>query len=114
MSDLLTELTTALTPILPVETGFFSAQPPDEYYTLTPITDTFDLHADDSPGYDVQSIRVSLYTRGNYTQRKRQTIRAFLSTGAFVVSCMYVEFEPDTGYHHYAFDCEKQYHLEVP
>lgn len=35
---------------IPVETGVFTDPAPDTYLVLTPLSDTFDLHADDRPG----------------------------------------------------------------
>ena len=49
--SLLSELkTVADTCAIPVETGVFSGVPPDLYLVITPMVDTFALHADDSPG----------------------------------------------------------------
>ena len=55
---------------IPVETGVFSDAAPDTYLVLTPLSDTFDLHADNAPGYDVQEARLSLYSQGNYMKDK--------------------------------------------
>ena len=49
-----------------VETGVFSDTPPSEYLVLTPLVDTFDLHADNAPGTDIQEVRLSLFTKGSY------------------------------------------------
>ena len=38
---------------VPVETGVFSDAAPDTYLVLTPLSDTFDLHADNRPSVDV-------------------------------------------------------------
>lgn len=39
---------------VPVETGVFSDTAPDTYLVLTPLSDSFDLHADNCPGIDTQ------------------------------------------------------------
>ena len=67
---------TALTTVhatvsLPVETGVFSGTAPDEYVVITPLADTFGAHSDNRPGFEVQEARISLFTKGNYQQRKR-------------------------------------------
>ena len=36
--------------VCPVETGVFSDAAPDTYLVLTPLSDTFDLHADNRSG----------------------------------------------------------------
>ena len=45
---------------IPVETGVFSGVPPDLYLVITPMADTFELHADNFPGYDTQEARLSV------------------------------------------------------
>ena len=50
--SLLSEIKTVVTSCsLPLETGVFSGEPPDEYVVVIPLADTFELHADDAPGY---------------------------------------------------------------
>ena len=33
-----------------VETGVFSGKAPDAYLVITPLSDSFELHADNAPG----------------------------------------------------------------
>ena len=69
--SLLSELkTVADTCAIPVETGVFSGVPPDLYLVITLMADTFELHADNSPGYDTQEARLSLFVKGSYTATK--------------------------------------------
>ena len=69
--SLLSELkAVADTCAIPVETGVFSGVPPDLYLVITPMADTFELHADNSPGYDTQEARLSLFVKGSYTAIK--------------------------------------------
>ena len=44
---------TALLPVLdvPMETGVFSNMAPDQYLVIVPLSDSFDLHADNEPGW---------------------------------------------------------------
>lgn len=56
---------------VPVETGVFSDVAPDTYLVLTPLSDSFDLHADNRPSVDVQEVRLSLFCKENYTKGKR-------------------------------------------
>jgi len=72
--SLLTELNTILPAIVPVETGIFSDTPPDRYAVITPLSDEFDLYADNEPGVDIQAARISLFDKGNYTKMKNQII----------------------------------------
>ena len=43
---------------IPVETGVFSGPAPSTYTVLVPISDGFDLHADNEPGVDIQEVRI--------------------------------------------------------
>jgi hypothetical protein len=110
--SVLEELNTILTPILPVETGVFSGVPPDEYLVLTPMTDEFALFGDDQPLIDISEVRISLFTKGNYLQRKRQVTAALLGAEFTITDRRYVGHEDDVGYHNYAIDVAKQYETE--
>ena len=71
--SLLSELKIVIEAVgLPVETGVFSDEPPDEYVVVTPLADTYELHADNLPEYEIQEARLSLFSRGNYLKRKKQ------------------------------------------
>lgn len=109
----LEEIKGCLEPLgVPIETGVFSGTPPDEYIVLTPLTEDFELHADDIPTYDVQEVRISVFSKGNYLALKNKIIRALLRADFFITDRRYVEHENDTGYHHYAVDTAKQYEFE--
>jgi hypothetical protein len=109
----LSELNTIISAIpLSVETGVFSGVAPDEYVVLTPLTDSFALHADNRPHADVQEVRLSLFTKGNYRMRKSQLEAALLAADFTVTERRYVGFEDDTKYFSYAIDAAKTYDLE--
>ncbi len=110
--SILAELNTLLSPILPVETGVFSAKPPDEYLVLTPMTDEFSLFGDNTPLFDLSEVRISLFSKGNYLQRKNQITLALLDADFTITDRRYIGYESDTGYHHYAIDVAKSYELE--
>ena len=110
--NILAELNTLLAGILPVETGVFSGKAPDEYVVITPLADTFPVHADNRPQCETQEARLSLFSKGNYLKRKQQTVSAILATDFTITSRLYVGHEDDTGYHHYAIDVAKNYELE--
>lgn len=97
---------------VPVETGVFSDTPPDEYVVVTPLTDTYELHADDYPGYETQEAQLSLFSKGNYLQRKKQLSNALLAADFVITDRRYIGHENDTGYHHYAIDVAKLYEME--
>jgi hypothetical protein len=107
------ELTALITGIpLPVETGVFSGVPPDEYCVLTPMTEDFVLHGDNRPLIDVSEVRISLFCKGNYLQRKRQIVSLVLAADFTITDRRYVAHEDDTGYHHMAIDVAKHYEME--
>ena len=97
---------------LPVETGVFSGKAPDEYVVLTPLVDSFTLHADNRPGYETQEVRLSLFCRGNHFARARQLAKALLQAGFTIMGRRYVGREDDTSYHHATIDVAKTYRWE--
>lgn len=111
--SLLSDLNEVLMPLgIHIETGVFSGVPPDEYLVFIPLTDIFEVHADNRPGFDVQEVRISLFSKGNYLERKRQITTALLNADFTVTERRYIGHEDDTGYHHYAIDVAKNYGLE--
>ena len=111
--SLLSDLNEVLMPLgIPIETGIFSGAPPDEYLVVIPLKDKFEVHADNRPSFDVQEVRISLFSRGNYQRRKRQITVALLNADITVTERRYIGFEEDTKYHHYAIDVMKEYEME--
>ena len=92
-----------------VETGVFSDVPPDTYAVLTPLSDSFDIHADNKPGVDVQEVRLSLFSKDNYLKMKNIIIHALIAADITITNRRYIGHEDDTGYHHYAIDVAKSY-----
>ena len=78
---------------------------------ITPMADTFELHADNSPGYDTQEARLSLFVKGSYTAIKDTLVRALLGADFCITDRRYIAHEDDTGFHHYAIDVAKLYQL---
>ena len=110
--SILSELNALLeTTNIPVETGVFSGVPPDEYLVLTPLSDTFAVFGDNKPLADINEVRVSLFSKNNYLQRKNQLVR-MLQADFVITDRRYIGHEDDTGYHHYAIDVAKYYELE--
>ena len=97
---------------IPIETGVFSDAAPEEYVVITPLDDSYELHADNAPGFETQEVRLSLFSKGNYMKRKKQLSNALLSADFTITDRQYIGHEDDTGYHHYAIDVAKLYELE--
>ena len=111
--SLLSELNAIMTDLdLLVETGKFQFLPNAAYVVLTPLSDSYDIHADNAPGIDVQEVRVSLFTKGNYTTLKNKLIRAFRAADLTITDRRYVGHDDATGYHNYAIDVANYYELE--
>ena len=79
---------------------------------VVPLSDTFDLHADNTPGVDVQEARLSLYSQGNYIAAKNAVVRSLLAADFTITARQYIGFETETGYHHYNVDVAKHYEME--
>ncbi len=111
--SILAQLNTIITGLgLPVETGVFSGKAPPEYVVITPLADTFALHADNRPQRDIREARLSLYVQGNYLRRHNAVVRALLAADFTVTARQYVGHEPDTNYHHTAIDVAYDYPIE--
>lgn len=111
--SILSDLNDVLEPLhIPIETGVFSGVPPDEYLVFIPLTDIFEVYADNRPGFDVQEVRISIFSKGNYQQRKRQITTALVNAYFTITERRYIGHEDDTGYHHYVIDVAKNYGLE--
>lgn len=111
--SILFELNTLLNDInVPLETGFFSEIPPDEYIVITPLNDSFAVYCDNKPEIVVQQVRISLFSKNNYTIRKNQLARLLLQADFLITDMRYLGHEDDTGYHHYAIDIVKEYNME--
>lgn len=111
--SVLSDIQSALSGLdIPIETGVFSDVAPAKYIVVVPIADTFDLHADNAPGCDVQEARLSLYAQGSYTKEKNAIVKALLAFDFTITERRYIGYETETGYHHYAVDVAKHYEME--
>ena len=104
MSLLETLKTTIVALNIPCETTVYSGKAPDKYTVLTPMDDLYKLHADNTPGVNVEEVRVSLYAKGNYLSTKVAIESAILSAGLTITARKYIGREDDTGYNHLAID----------
>jgi hypothetical protein len=109
---ILDELTALLSPLLPVETGVFSEKAPAEYVVLTPLADDFSLFGSDQPDCEIQHVRLSLFSKGNYILRARQLVKALLAAGFTITARQYIGRDDDSGYFSLAIDICKIYEWE--
>jgi hypothetical protein len=95
-----------------VETGRFSSIPPDVYLVITPLVELFEVHADNNPDYEIQEARLSLFSKNSYTSIKNTLVRTLLVADFTIKERRYIEYEDNTGYHHYAIDVAKPYKFQ--
>ena len=112
MSILLNIITALTSTNIPIETSVFSGKAPDEYIILTPLNDNYPNYADNKPIQEIQSARLSLFSKSNYIALKNSISKLLLDADFTITDRLYVEFESDTKYHHYVIDIEKIYQLE--
>jgi len=92
---------------LPCEAGTFKKTPaPDQYVVLDPLSDSFSC-ADDEPDTEVQSARVSIYSKQSYTRVAKLIAKALIGAGLTITDRRYIGHEDEAGYHHYAIDVEE-------
>ena len=110
--SILQDISQALAPLgIPIETGVFSEKPPEEYLVLVPMSDIFDHYADDLPGAELQEVRLSLFSKGNYQKRKSEISKVLLEADFTITDRRYLGYEEDTDFHHFAIDVAKIYEL---
>lgn len=97
---------------IPVESGVFSEITPNQYCVLTPLTDEFDMFANNQPMIDIQEVRISFFSKGNYLKMKTQIIKALLKSDFTIMSRLFLGFDEETNYYHVAIDVAKHYEME--
>lgn len=97
---------------IPIETGVFTETAPEKYIVIVPLSDTFDVHADNRPEIDVQEARISIFCKGSYTKEKNSIVKLLLKSDFTITDRRYIGYEPDTGYFHYNVDVAKYYEME--
>jgi hypothetical protein len=112
-NSILKDIGEVLEPLgVPIEAGVFSKKAPDEYLVLTPMSDIFDHYADDLPRAELQEVRLSLFSKGNYQARKNEVVSVLIRAGFIITDRRYLGYEEDTGFHHFAIDVAKVYELD--
>lgn len=61
---------------------------------------------------DISSVRISLYTKGNYLSLKNSIVKALINDGYTLTNRQYIGYETEIMYHHYNIDVENYYETE--
>lgn len=96
----------------PIATGVYKGSATDTYIVLVPLSDNFELHADNTPNAEVQELRISIYSKGNYRKLTNQIVKKLLNAEFTVTERRYIGYETETDYFHYVVDIAKNYELE--
>ena len=111
--NILSDIQPVVAPLgIPIETGVFKDEAPEKYIVVTPLGDSFDIHADNTPGVDVQEVRLSLYCQGNYVKDKNALVKRLLAADFTITDRRFIGYETETGYYHYAVDVAHYYEME--
>ena len=97
---------------LPIATGVYKGTATDTYIVFVPLSDNFELHADNAPNAEVQELRISIFTKDNYRKLANQIVKKLLNAEFTITDRRYIGYETETGYHHYAVDVAKYYEME--
>lgn len=90
---------------LPYAVGLYAQTPaPDTYLVFTPLTDSLEVFADNTPGIEVEEVRIALFTKTNYLALRDQITKALISARLVITARRYIGYEADTGFHHYSID----------
>ena len=60
----------------------------------------------------MQAVRLSIFSKGNYSLIKNQLVRILLDADFFLFDRRYLDYDSETGYHQYVLDVEKHYEME--
>ena len=77
---------------------------PNTYLVFTPLTDSFEIFADNTPGVEIEQARISLFTKTNYLALRDQITKALIRARLVITGRRYIGYEADTGFHHYSID----------
>lgn len=96
----------------PIVTGVYKGTATDTYIVLIPLSDNFELHADNAPKAEVQELRISIFAKGNYRKLANQIVKKLLNADFTVTDRRYIGYETETDYFHYVVEIAKNYELE--
>lgn len=75
-----------------------------EFIVLIPLTDRLSGYSDNKPSVTYGEAELALYTKGNYIPLRDEITRLLLEADIGITERRYIEYETETGYHHYIID----------
>ncbi len=87
----------------------FHEKAPDTYLVFTPLTDELTLFADNRPQMETEEVRISLFTKENYTAWKKRLTDSLLERNFVITERRFLDIDDETGYYHYSRDVAKEY-----
>ena len=97
---------------LPIATGVYKGTATDTYIVFVPLSDNFELHADNAPKAEVQELRISIFAKENYRKLANQIVKKLLNAEFTITDRRYIGYETETDYFHYVVEIAKNYELE--
>lgn len=93
---------------IPSGTISFEMDAPETYLVFTPLYDLLELYADNLPLMGIEEVRISLFTKKNYTALKNRLISLLLKADFTITECRFQDIDEETGYYHYSLDVAKE------
>ena len=75
-----------------------------EFIVLIPLTDRLSGYSDNKPSMTYGEVELALYTKGNYLSLRNRITQLLLEANIGITERRYIEYETETGYHHYIID----------
>lgn len=81
----------------------------EQYVTMIPLYDGFDVFADNKPVMDFSEVELAVYSKGNYLKLVKDITALLIDEGFTITNRRYIEYEKDTKLHHYIIDVAMEF-----
>lgn len=81
----------------------------EQYVTMIPLYDGFDMFADNKPGMEFSEVELAVYSKGNYLKLVKDITVLLIDAGFTITNRRYIEYEKDTKLHHYIIDVAMEF-----
>lgn len=90
---------------IPIHVAMNPEKSKDSFLVLIPLSDHLVGYGDNQPSSTIEELEIALYTKGNYLELREQITKLLLQADITITDRRYIEYEPQTKYHHYVIDC---------